>query len=98
MQVAIQSLLHLGALPASAVVEEDWLKQFEESILKVTPPITNDEARALIKLFGPDDCFGLAWSLVHLIESAPDWPLGDCLTDMSNQWIKLLKESAERKG
>ncbi|MDB6032726.1 MAG: hypothetical protein JWM16_3064, partial [Verrucomicrobiales bacterium] len=34
---------------------------------------------ALVKVFGPDDYYGLAWSLLHLIESAPGWPLADCL-------------------
>src|SRR3546814_3082236 len=31
------------------------------------------EATALAGVLGPDNCFGLAWTVVHLIESAPGW-------------------------
>jgi len=34
----------------------------------IARPIAQDEARELAKLFVPDSCFGLAWSLLHLIE------------------------------
>jgi hypothetical protein len=54
--------------------------------------VSNDDARVLVRLFGPDDCFGLAWTLVHLIETAPNWPLEDCLVVTENEWIKVLKQ------
>jgi hypothetical protein len=44
-----------------------------------------------VKLFGLDDCFGLAEPLLHLVESAPGWPLEDCLKNSDNEWIKFLK-------
>ncbi|MFD6231890.1 hypothetical protein ACFWFZ_34360 [Streptomyces sp. NPDC060232] len=32
---------------------------------------TVEEAEALGACFGPDDCYGVSWSLVHLIETSP---------------------------
>lgn len=96
MQPAIESLIQLGPLPSSSEATVSGLQSFETHLAQVSTPVTDDEARALIALFGPDDCFGLAWTLVHIIETAPGWPLEDCLEGSSNQWIELLKNSAAR--
>jgi hypothetical protein len=55
-----------------------------------------DEAKALVELFGADDCFGLAWTLLHAIETAPGRPILDALGDTENQWIARLKQRACR--
>lgn len=60
------------------------------------PPVTNEEARVLVTLFGPDECYGLAWTLVHLIETAPGWPIADCLGGTGNEWIQRLRLRATR--
>jgi hypothetical protein len=96
MQPAIESMIQLGPLPASSDASAPDLQAFEAQFAQVQTPITDDEARALVRLFGPDDCFGLAWSLVHLIETAPGWPLEDCFDGPPNRWIDLLRESARR--
>lgn len=96
MQSAIQSLVQLGPLPSSVDATVPILKEFESHLAQVKAPIDDDDARALVTLFGPDDCFGLAWSLVHLIETAPGWPLKECLQGAKNRWIELLSESAKR--
>ncbi|MDX2851185.1 hypothetical protein [Actinacidiphila glaucinigra] len=33
--------------------------------------MTDEEAHALAGCFGDDECFGVAWVLLHLIETAP---------------------------
>jgi len=58
----------LGATPDQALVEE-----YERLITAISRPVSLDEALALTKVFGPDDFYGLAWAVVHLIESAPGW-------------------------
>ena len=80
MRVEIEGLIALGVLPpeSSAAAE---IELREALIRKVVPPLTLAEAKALAGILGPDNCFGLAWSVVHLIESAPSWsalhvPLG----------------------
>jgi hypothetical protein len=38
----------------------------------------------------------MAWTLVHLVESAPGWPLLGQLPDLDNPWITLLRERATK--
>lgn len=98
MRPEIERLLLLGPLPSEddALVEKLHLMECE--LRSISKPVTNDEARALVTLFGPDDCFGAAWSLLHLIETAPGWPLSDCLVDRENEWVETLRGRAVRGG
>jgi hypothetical protein len=96
MQVAVEELIALGPLPSSAKPDVGRVKAIGDALSRVKEPVSDEEARALVRLFGPDDCFGLAWELVHKIETAPNWPLVDCLHDSNNEWITLLRQSAER--
>jgi hypothetical protein len=64
----------------------------------ITRPITDEGAIALLELFGEDGCFGVASSLMHLIETAPGWPIKNCLTDTGNPWVLELKNRAIRGG
>jgi hypothetical protein len=95
IRIEVQQLASLGRLP-SEDESEDRIRQHERLISQVQPPVSDDEARVLIQLFGMDDCFGLAWSLVHLIETAPGWPLEDCLREERNEWIQRLARAARR--
>ena len=95
MQQAISALLGLGPLPSSATANVPTMQAFEEQLTKVQTPVTDEEACALLKLFGPDDCFGLAWTLLHLIETAPGWPVECALDGLEGEWIDRLRERAE---
>ena len=77
MQLAIEKLIQLGRLPSSSDATVVTLQEIEALVEKVQTPITDDEARYLANLFGSDDCFGIAWSLLHLIETSPSWPIRD---------------------
>ncbi len=92
MQPAVENLLKLGPLPSSSGLAVAKLERFQNLLTQVRRPISDDEARALVRLFGPDDSFGLAWTLLHIIESAPGWPLHDVLGDSHNDWIEILKQ------
>ena len=96
MQQAIGALLALGPLPSSEAASVETLQAFEEQLSTVQKPVTDEEACALVKLFGPDDCFGLAWTLLHLIETAPGWPIEGALDNLEGEWIDRLRERAER--
>jgi hypothetical protein len=93
----VSQLVRLGPFPSSRAVDPDLIQRQEYLLMTIEPPVSDAEARKLIKLFGPDDYFGLAWKLLHLIEKAPNWPLEDCLSDTSNEWIAMLKDRSERK-
>jgi hypothetical protein len=52
-------------------------------------------------VFGVDDCGGVAWSLLHLIETSPSCEYLKTLEDPSDcevKWIQLLKDRARRGG
>jgi hypothetical protein len=98
MSKEVQELVNMGPLPDCETVAEEQLKMYESLLRRVTPPVSNDEARSLVRLFGPDDCYGLAWTLLHLIESAPGWPLHDCLKDTRNEGTERLRLRAERSS
>jgi hypothetical protein len=92
----VRRLLAMGPLPDGATAAESRarLERRQRLLAAIKRPVSDEEAAALATLFGPDDCFGLAWSLVHLIESAPDWPHLHRLPDTGNQWIELLRARA----
>jgi hypothetical protein len=98
MRPEIKRLLLLGPLPSEDDALVEKLKLMECELRSISKPVTDDEARALVTLFGPDDCFGAAWSMLHLIETAPGWPLPDCLVDHENEWVKTLRDRAIRGG
>jgi len=97
MRKEVQELLNLGPLLDCETTEEEQLKLYESLLSSVTPPISDAEARSLVHLFGPDECYGLAWTLLHLIETAPGWLLHDCLQDTNNPWHDRLRLRAERR-
>lgn len=98
MRTEIQHLVQLGPLPSEGDVSVDRVEIIEKELRAVTKPVSNEEARALVKLFGADSCYGLAWSMLHLIETAPDWPLVDCLSNLKNEWVASLRDRAIRGG
>jgi hypothetical protein len=65
MQPAVKMLIELGPLPSSATATAPVIKAFEDHLSQVQTPVRDEEACALVKLLGPDDCFGLAWTLLH---------------------------------
>jgi hypothetical protein len=100
MRDVICRLVELGPIPDEDADAEQIRRH--ESLLgeayNELRPVTDDEARALIGLFGPDECFGLAWTILHLVESAPGWPLWDVLGELEKPWVARLRERATRAG
>lgn len=98
MRSAVTALAALGPLPSEQSAKPNTLERYEALIRAIERPIADEEARALAGLFendGADSCFGLAWSFLHLIETAPGWPIAECLQDSENEWVGLLKQGIE---
>jgi hypothetical protein len=58
-------------------------------------PAQDDEAVALLGLLSRSDetsCFGLNWTILHFIESAPNWPIWSALNDARGEWVETLKQ------
>jgi hypothetical protein len=98
VRAAVRELQKLGPFPSEDDAEVPQLKKIEELYRGITRPITDDEARILVELFGPDGCYGVASSFMHLIETAPGWPLKDCLEQLNNEWKVELRSRAIRGG
>lgn len=97
MRPEIQKIVQLGPLPSEDDADVDMLREYESAYSAIIRPVT-DEARALARLFGEDGCFGFSSSILHLIETAPGWPIKDCLSDTRNPWILELRNRAIRGG
>ncbi|SRR6266404_2964537 len=94
----VKDLVSLGPFRDSSEADDDLMRKQEELLKSIKPPVSDQEAKELVRLFGPDDYFGGAWTVLHLVESAPGWPITECLTDTSNEWINRLKARATRAG
>jgi hypothetical protein len=94
----VEALRALGPFPPEDGVEPSLVKKYEDLYKAIRRPVTNSEARILVQLFGPDGFFGLASSMLHLIETAPDWPLEDTLLPSDNEWKIELRNRAKRAG
>ena len=98
MRPEVKRLVELGPLPSESEATQEELQKIEDEYRSIQRPVSDAEARALISLFGPDGRYGLASSILHLIETAPGWPLKDCLVHSENEFIVSLRERAERGG
>jgi hypothetical protein len=98
MRPEIRRLVELGRLPSEDDGDVETLRKYEIEYRGITRPISDEESIALVGLFGEDGCFGFASSLMHLIETAPGWPIEACLTDTGNPWVLELKNRAIRGG
>jgi len=98
VRTEVEELAKLGPLPSEDEAEVGQLERIEELYRAIAKPITDDEARVLIELFGPDGCYGVASSFMHLIETAPGWPIKDCLQQLNNEWKIELRNRAIRGG
>ncbi|GAA3839763.1 hypothetical protein GCM10022243_02680 [Saccharothrix violaceirubra] len=86
-------LLHaLGPLPAEDddSVDDARFEDVDRLFRAIERPVTEDEARLLLECFGPDNCFGLSWALMHLIESSPVHPVTVEPPPGSNLWVETL--------
>ena len=100
MRPEVEDLVAMGPLPENASAADDLLRleEYQRILDSISKPVSDEEAAALVQFFGPDDCFGMAWTLVHLVESAPGWPLLDRLSVIDNRWASVLRERATTRS
>ncbi len=92
MRKAVKDLVGTGPLPAEEGATPGSLEGRENLLGQISAPVSDEEAQALLGVFGSDGCFGLAWTLLHLIETAPNAHLADYSNFSENEWVKLLEE------
>ena len=98
----IEELERLGPLPADDDDDpgiDRKLFDVEHLLAAVDPPVTVEEAQVLAALFPRDGgtCYGLAWSLLHLIETlGVDDGLREVVPGVdSAQWRKMFEQRLE---
>jgi len=87
----------MGPLPDSESATEEQLFRYEALFEDISVPVTDEEAEALAGLFGPDDCYGMAWTLIHIIETAPNRPVKAYQEYAEKEWIIHLRTRPERR-
>ncbi|MDJ0820225.1 MAG: hypothetical protein QNJ09_00270 [Paracoccaceae bacterium] len=94
MRPEVKSFVELGPLP-SIDSGQDAIARAETALHAISQPVTDAEAEALLDCFGADDCFGLAWTLVHLIETSPTPLPRSAPGEVDNAWLHLLHARAQ---
>jgi hypothetical protein len=92
----VADLIALGAMPASEDTSVSTVAEFQQKITALQTPLTTEEARALLPVFGTDDYFGLAWTLLHRVETAPDPVVAEEPYANANWWVRLLWDRYQR--
>jgi hypothetical protein len=77
VRIEVRTLEAYSPLARESEYTAQALAPIQAAIESITPPLALDEARTLLLLLdrkSEDDLYGLAWTLVALLETAPGWP------------------------
>lgn len=88
----VEILSEAGPLPSEDGATPEESEEWERLLKQIVEPLSDDEAQLLLATFGPDGCFGLAWFVLHLIESAPGALTAVYVDNVDNAWVKLLED------
>lgn len=100
MRPEVVELVALARMPTTAQSDLDPVRadRWEDLVgrLSAQGDVTDDEARSLVDLLPEDgsDSYGVAWALVHVVESAPGWPLAAALDRAEGPWVDVLRRRA----
>lgn len=94
----VRQFVALGPLPSESPdpVVEEQLQRHQDLLEQISRPVTDEEAKLLLTAFGDDECFGLAWMLLHLIETAPHIPVESHPSTSANQWVQRIWARQQR--
>ena len=92
----VREFLSLGPLPESQAAEVAHLEQLQAALFRMPKPLTDEEAAQVARMFGPDECYGLAQTLVAYIESAPDALNHPDFPPEDGYWLRDLRDRARR--
>lgn len=73
---AIVELGRMGKLPEDTNdddISDDVIAKYDSLLTSIVPPITDEEAKVLIKIMPDDSYYGSEWTILHLLETAPHW-------------------------
>lgn len=90
---SINELSKLGRFPAdNEEISNEKMSEYVSLIRGIKPPVTNEESIILCGLLGEDDFYGAAWTVLHLLETAPQWPIEEGIQEASPSWQEILRQ------
>lgn len=101
---SVAELVQLGPMPTDDEATNQPVRaaRWEQLVgeLYSEGNVTDEEAACLVELFPGDDSdsFGVAWTLVHVIESSPSWPDVAALARANGPWADLLRQRVDRSS
>lgn len=97
MRPEVRTFVADGPLPNWDASEEEIDRRVGQ-LEAIARPVTAEESEALATCFGPDDCYGVAWTLLHLVETGPNPVLTTKPTPDANAWHHTLWTRAANSG
>jgi hypothetical protein len=81
-------------------LDQASLEVVEGLLNQLVSPLSDQEILALLSVLpaNGDTAFGLNWTILHLIEAAPSWPIWAALKEQSHEWIRILLLRLENAG
>jgi hypothetical protein len=89
MRPEVKAFIAGGPLPGHGASEDEIGRRVRQ-LEAISAPVTAHEARSLAACFGDDDCYGVAWTLLHLIETGPGGVLTARPGPADGEWHHLL--------
>jgi hypothetical protein len=81
----------LGPLPEEdAEIVDGVLEQYDDLLQRLVEPLSASEAEVVAGVFPQSACFGMEWTLVHLLENSEGWPSGALDAVNSERWRQVL--------
>jgi hypothetical protein len=90
----VSDLVSAGSFPSEDAAEEE-IAETQRLLERIAAPVTDEEAQLLTRAFWPDNCYGLAWTLLHLIETAPSTQTASYESNTGNLWVELLNSRVD---
>lgn len=72
----VDALYKLGPLPdESEEIADGVLEKYEELLAPLKSLDSSEEAEKIVAIFPKTACFGIEWTLLHLVETTTGWPI-----------------------
>ena len=98
VRAVIARLGLLGPLPEEDDdIADGVLEQYDALLQRLVDPLTATHAEVLAGLFPQSECFGMEWTLVHLLENSGGWPSAALAAVNSERWREVLVERLNRQ-
>lgn len=98
----ISRMRMLGRLPSDDEAQQDpeILERWSALLARLNTPVSDEQSMALCGMFPSDesDSYGLAWGLLHAIETSPGWPVEAAMEHAPRHWQKIMRDRLTAAG